>query len=336
MSVAEEYGFNFESEPCWDLKFIPDHTTKNGTFVPAGVYPCRKCLPCLKRRRDEWVRRLCEELKDHDLNSFVTLTVDNDHMVYTCDDPRTGEVFYDQDCIPQVWKPHLLKFHADMRKRYQQGFFIRHFHSPFDGHDHEIRIDLVGSMPKYYCTAELGPLHNRPHYHCVYYGVEDIYTFTLLVQELWPHGFVTVYPALDGAAGYISKYLVKDVTADNLDQWQGQLPPFSLMSKGLGKSYIERMKVYHNADPEHRQFYQSHGQRGKLSRYYREKIFSEEFRTAHANVYQDKLREIYMRYKNLEKDHPARYKRLMQEKQKYIKDQIYAENWHQKKHSIIK
>lgn len=330
MSVAEEFGFNFAEEPCWNLQFIPEHFTKKGTFVPQGVYPCRKCLPCLKRRRDEWVRRLVEELSVHDLNCFVTLTYDDEHLVKTCDDPSTGEVFYDSDDIPQMWKPHILKFHADMRKRYQQGFFICHWL------DHEFRMELHGNMPKYYLTSELGPLHSRPHYHAVYYGVEDINVFTCLVAELWKNGFSSVYPAAAGAAGYISKYLVKEVCADNIDQWRGQLPPFSLMSKGIGKVYIERMKDWHLADPEHRQGYQRFGQHGRLSRYYREKIFPEEFRKAHANNYMDSLTVLWSKYNILQRDHPARYERLMQERNKYISDQLYSESWHIKKHSILK
>lgn len=333
MSRAEELGFRFDQEPCWNLQFIPEHVTSTGLTVPAGVFPCGKCLPCLRHRRDEWVRRLTEELDQHDFNFFVTLTYDDDNIIRTCDDPSTGEVLSDEDDIPQVWKPHIFKFHADLRKRFQQGFYTIHFVSPFDGRTYSHRCELpTGEYPLYYLTSEYGPLHSRPHYHAVYYGCPgEPGLFESLVRELWPYGFVSVFPAEPGSAGYISKYLVKDAISE--ESTPGQLRPFSLMSKGLGKGYVERMSVFHNADPVHRQYYQSHGQHGRLSRYYRTKIFSEEFRQEHAYDGQMRLIDIYNKYKDLS---PEDKVRVYAEKRKYMKDQIEAERWKEVKHRNFK
>lgn len=296
VSVAEEYGFNFQDEPCEEFLF--------------RKWPCRKCIPCLRRRQQEWVARLTEELRQHEGNYFVTLTYDEQSVPW---DTETGLMRFD--------RPRIRKLCMDMRKRFQ----MRRLRNPaFPA--------LIGApeylpLPedvhfKYYITSEYCPTSTqRPHYHAVFYGLQvDTYTAEILFRLLWPEGFVTVYPALDGAAGYISKYLCKDVLEVDSYHSEIQDKPFQRQSNGLGKSYVDRMRSWHEADPYNRQYYQYHGEKKVLGRYYKQKLFSEEFRQEAAERYEADSMLLRGKYQKLREEHPLRYQRLMEERKKYFND----------------
>lgn len=311
VSVAEEFGFNFAEEPCEQ-------------FLVSG-YPCRKCLPCLRRRQQEWVSRLTEELRQHDNNYFVTLT-------------------YSEECVPAdenglmcFDSPRLQKLNADLRSVFQRGHFRNPLSKEISGMPELLEVSKDTRF-KYYITSEYCPTStHRPHYHAVYYGLDvDQYTAELLFRLLWPEGFISVFPASEGAAGYISKYLVKDVMTEKSYIDDYQMHPIALMSKGLGASYLERMYDWHQAAPKERLYFQYHGEKKVLSRYYKQKLFSDEQRQSFADSYQEKVFALRAKYEKLQIEHPLRYERLLQERRKYFQDLNDAEAWNVLKHSKLK
>lgn len=166
------------------------------------------------------------------------------------------------------------------------------------------------------------------HYHGVFYNFpEDRYLVELLFKSLWPYGFISVFPALEGAAGYVSKYLVTDGVGKRSYTDDFQVSPFALMSKGLGAAYVDRMLSWHQADPKHRAFYQYRGNKGVLDRYLKHKIFSEEQLQYFAEMFQEKNFSYRSMYERLRHDDAEKYQILLQERRKYFEDKEYSQNW---------
>lgn len=306
VSVAEEYGFNFAEETCVEL--------------PWRKFPCRKCITCLLNRQKAWVSRLVEELRNHETNYFVTLTYSDEFLPF------------DENGEPAVWKPHIKKLNADMRKRFQQGK-LRNPVSDIILGSPEF-LELPDIHYQYYITSEYGPSTQRPHYHGVWYGLDlDQSLAEVLFRTLWPYGFVSVFPAKEGAAGYISKYLVTDGVGK--DSYHGNgTPPFSLMSKGLGKEYAVRMGAWHRADPR-RMYTQYHGSKGTMDRYLKKKIFTPEVLQEYADKTTLEHEEKRLKYAYFQSEHPALYRQLMAERQKYFEDMKTSIQWNiLKKHNL--
>lgn len=298
MSLAEELGFDFSSEPC--------------ERFPLGGYPCRKCLPCLQRRQKAWVTRLVEELRDHDYNYFVTLTYSPENV------PA------DSDGQMMVRKDHLVKLNRDLRRRFQQGFFS--FSDPDTGISS--RFELPALEYKYYLTSEYGPSGGLPHYHGVFYNFpDDRYLVELLFRSVWRYGFISVFEAQEGAAGYVSKYLVTDGVGKKSYTDEFQTKPFALMSKGLGRSYVNRMLAWHQADPQHRGFYQYHGDKGVLDRYLKHKIFTEDQLQYFAELFQTRNSSRVSLYQHLRNSDPKKYEALMEERRQYFYNLEYSQSW---------
>lgn len=306
MSVAEAYGFDFSKEPCESFPF--------------SRFPCRKCLPCLQRRQQEWVTRLTEELRQYDCNYYLTFTYDEDRVPVD----EAGQYCFDSDRI--------IKLHRDLRKRYEQGFFKNPCFKEIKGSPEFFALPKDQKI-RYYLTSEYGPTSTeRSHYHAVYYNMGiDLYTAELLFKLLWPDGFIRCLPAWPGSAGYISKYLVKDNLESESYTDDTRQSPISIMSKGLGKSYIKRMKSFHEQDPYNRTSYQYHGQKSKMSRYYRQKIFSEDVRDRLYHDYMNETGSYKDKYEAFRLEHPMLYCRLLEERKKYFNDQREAARWQQQK-----
>lgn len=308
VSVAEEYGFDFSEETCIE--------------APWSAFPCRKCLPCLRARQKAWVSRLVEELRNHDTNYFVTLTYSDEFVP----SDENGEM--------SVSKSDVIKLNRDMRKRFQLGKLRNPAGDVILGSPEflELPKDL---KYQYYITSEYGPNSTqRPHYHGVWYGLEVEQSLAeVLFRTLWPYGYVSVFPAKEGAAGYISKYLVSDGVGKDTYHGDG-VKPFSLMSKGLGKSYVERMGDWHRSDPS-RMFTQYHGDRGTMDRYLKHKIYDEETLSEYADKCMQKHYQLQMKYYKLKFTNPVAYNRLLAERAKYFADDKDSTQWSiTKKHKL--
>lgn len=115
-----------------------------------------------------------------DVSYFVTLTYDNDSLIYADDEP----------CL---YKRHLQLHFKKLRKH------------------------LESKSIKYYAVGEYGDNGNRPHYHYLvfYRGRYDRFKLMQFIKESWDFGFTKVLP-ISGAQGYVTKYVLKFDKRDHL------------------------------------------------------------------------------------------------------------------------
>lgn len=162
--------------------------------------PCGKCWACLKTKSLDVTVRAVAESRMHDFSSFITLTVDDEHL-------------------PSVF-PHGLD------------------HRPWQLFAKRLRKS-IGSFSFLMC-GEYGSQTLRPHYHAILFGpkfvddyVRDDYSYcpSRLLQSAWPYGNVVVSDANDNRMAYVSGYTLKDFQLGRDKEF------FS--SRGLGLPYVK-------------------------------------------------------------------------------------------------
>lgn len=237
------------------------------------VVRCGKCLSCLEHRQAGWIARLTDEFNSYpDGVYFVTLTYDDEHVPMR----KVGPDEY----LPAISSSDVKKFHADLRKRFQQGFYLDRTLLNAGWSSEPARISLPECHFKYYVTSEYGPNGTRrPHYHGFYSNMlEDEDLVFDLFQSIWGKGFVTVEKGRSEAcAAYVSKYLVND----SLVPYDERLPkPRAWISKGLGKYYLDDpvTVAWHREAPLEHQFVLQNGRKGILPRYWRDKIYDDDMK----------------------------------------------------------
>jgi hypothetical protein len=169
-------------------------------------------MACRVNRTREWGVRLLQEAASFNENSFLTLT-------------------YSDDKIPPG---------ATLVKKDFQDFMKR------------FRKRLAPTKIKFYMCGEYGPKTHRPHYHAIIFGFKppDLKTafikkerhiyYSPFLMDLWPFGTNTVGTVTYKSCRYVAQYIVDKLNGNKGKEFYGErLPPFSLMSKGLGKKWLK-------------------------------------------------------------------------------------------------
>lgn len=309
MSPVVEYDFS--KLKCFSPINVVDRQT--GEVL---ARPCGKCLPCLRRKQSEWIVRLKEQINRSDPSScyFVTLTYSDEFV------PVMVDKFHVHEDLMTLDKRDFIAFFRRMRSLVDKAGFI--WHDPA----HELpdqAIDLERSHFKYYCTTEYGPVGKRPHAHIIFFDLQpDKWKVELLCEKCWPYGFVSVYPATvddPGFIGYVTKYLVNNMLSPS----PMVAKPFSLMSKGLGLSYIERMEDWHRADVSRRFSALPGGSHDILPRYWRDQLYTASQRAIQAEVIRQNLdREADRVSRMIQSDEDL--VKFQEAKARYISNQNYA------------
>lgn len=213
-----------------------DGWSDNGETI---AVPCGKCAVCLSNRRNEWIIRLSEEMKQHNIAAFVTLTYNDESIVY-------GSKY------PTLVKEHVQLFIKNLRYR-------------------------VGKI-RYYAVGEYGTNTKRPHYHLIIFGLHPLNNLKD-VQESWvsekkSRGNVMCAEVNVKSISYVAKYHV-----NKSDYPEGSLPPFPLMSlkPPLGIGYIDSKKKFHLGNVQNA-FYPEKEKRLKLPRIYKDRLYSKDER----------------------------------------------------------
>nr|QJB19922.1 MAG: replication initiator protein [Microvirus sp.] len=220
--------------PC-DTPFYVQRRKWDTEKVPV---PCGKCPACKFRRVNEWVFRLMKEEEQHTCSSFITLTYDTRHV------------------------PISAHGYMTLRKKDFQDYMKR------------LRKLCPGAVIKYYAVGEYGGRTHRPHYHAIVFGVHDTEDFF----RAWhldgePIGSVHVGQVSQQSIAYTMKYIdkphyIRKHARDDRAQ------EFSLMSKGLGSSYItDVQKQYHRNGALY--LTKRDGYRVAMPRYYRTRIWTQ-------------------------------------------------------------
>lgn len=221
----------------------------NGTSFSA---PCGKCHACLARRTSGWSFRLVQEDK-HSLQShFVTLTYDNDHI------RRTENGF------------------MTLRKKDVQDFMkrLRYYSNP-------------SPKIKYYAAGEYGSKTRRPHYHLILFNADpDKVELAWRDKAGTPLGSCYFGTVSAASVGYTLKYISKGKFKKRHSR-DDRVPEFSLMSTGLGLSYLtDAIRAYHEADMYNRMYLTYEGNKKMaMPRYYKDKLYTKEQRQ-HIGAYQ--------------------------------------------------
>lgn len=206
--------------------------------------PCGKCPDCIKRRVNGWAFRLMQEEKVSESSHFITLTYDTLHVPITPGNRLTLD------------KKDLQLFMKRLRKTHSQKL-------------------------KFYAVGEYGDKTNRPHYHMILFNARID-----LIQDAWqvrkgrpyqgkPLGHIYYGDVSQGSVMYTLKYISKPRI--ELDPTDDRQPGFTLMSKGLGESYLTpQMIEYHKKDLENRVCHTlEDGKKVAMPRYYKNKIYNE-------------------------------------------------------------
>lgn len=259
---------------------------------------------------------------------FVTLTYDDAHLPTNEDRSVDLSEVDEFPKVPTVRKRDLQKFHMDLRKRFQQGFYYD------DTLGFPQRIVLSPDIKfRYYCTSEYGPNGHRPHYHGLYTKLpEDADLVFDLFNQTWGKGFITCEPAQsDKAAAYVAKYLVNTSLVPIPEAADR---PFALMSKGLGIEYLTPERVeWHRAVHQVRNYVPVQGSRQVLPRYLRDRIFDDAMK---ADILEDCLDREAAREAELDEMTAEEFTRYMVEKHNKEQEAVRQAEWRFRKSGKIK
>lgn len=188
---------------------------------------------------------------------FVTLTYSDDNVPLT-PSGRMG-----------LWKRDLQLFFKRLRKAHG-----KHLHR---------RI-------KYYAAGEYGERSGRPHYHIILFNaipelIECAWQEEGVVLGNIHYGFVS-----EASVGYTLKYINKPKKRPR--RGDDRPPEFALMSKGLGKCYLDdKIRSWHKADIAERMYCNlKDGKKISMPRYYKDKLYTTKERAFAAAVLQDRFR----------------------------------------------
>lgn len=220
-------------------------------------FPCGNCPDCRARRISAWSLRLMQQYKISTNGYFITLTYDTKHV------PITSNGF------------------LELKKRDVQLFFkrLRKTASKTTG--------FSVSGIRYYACGEYGGKTRRPHYHAIIFNVAPE-----LIEASWGLGTVHYGQISEASVGYTLKYISKGRTVP-MHRNDDRQPEFSLMSKGLGKSYLTpQMVQWHKADLENRMYCNlPDGKKVSMPRYYKDKLYTEDERQIVSAAYKQRIKE---------------------------------------------
>lgn len=198
-------------------------------------------MACLQNKRAQWSFRLKEHLRNSRNAFFVTLTYDDKKIPL--------EQISENAYVPVVNKRDVQLFIKRLRKT------------------QKIKIS-------YYLVAEYGSNTFRPHYHAIMFDIDgSIDKASESIMKAWDNGHVMLGTVTDASIHYVTKYAITKT-----DYPLNAVRPFALISKGIGKSYIERCRTYHDGNVDHSYVISESGHKSSMPRYYAERLYTKEER----------------------------------------------------------
>lgn len=89
---------------------------------------------------------------------------------------------------------------------------------------------------RYYAVGEYGDVSKRAHYHAIVFGGSRKDE----VSRIWGLGHTMIGSVTEASIAYVTDYITKKLYGPKSKEVYGdRLPPFALMSKGMGKSWME-------------------------------------------------------------------------------------------------
>jgi hypothetical protein len=158
---------------------------------------------------------------------------------------------------PEFYPGYLRKDHLQkLFKRYRIAAFRKYGYSG----------SLSPSEFKYYAIGEYGERTNRAHYHAILFNVDIV-----LLCKKWEYGYKYVGRAQKESINYCTSYVI----AKKRFGGHKFAPPFSIMSKGLGLSYINNQIIQFHNERKETIITLPSGEKYNMPQYLREKIFKD-------------------------------------------------------------
>lgn len=191
--------------------------------------PCGKCLECIKDKQNEYIVRAIEEQRKRGSMVFFTLTYSPEALPVTEDyeiDEESGEILDSKEvqtlCRKDVmmWKHTFEKYYKRKGKKLDYGFLI---------------------------CGEYGTRTQRPHYHGMFFGLEQDVVNDIMWRWREKYGFVVfkfippLMSDIEKVARYCSKYICKDENWNNLPNDKCEKPR-KMTSKFFGMPEPARWK----------------------------------------------------------------------------------------------
>lgn len=252
------------------IKYNPPLLDGKGGFIYTFPADCGKCLPCLKKRKQQWSFRLTEQMRESFSAYFVTLTYDDANLPWG-DYAPTGTTYDHERFIKN------LKFKEQQKilnkrdaisleelNRKKNGIKTTEKYLNEDGTIGQRRKKL-----QYYGVLEYGDLTARPHYHYILFNVVD----TANIYEAWGLGRVQIDECNVNTIDYVLKYMIKDPEEKSQEH---RMKEKSFMSKGLGGFALDGELRRFIKRPEANFVINQRGHKVSLPRYYRKKFLTEE------------------------------------------------------------
>lgn len=197
------------------------------------------------------------EKQMHKHNSYITLTQDDKHLAgrYSLD-------HYDFQCFMK----RLRKACSADNDKLLADADLTNYKNAINAISSSNNRLPSGGQIKYYMCGEYGPLHGRPHFHALLFGIDfqdkilykqtlsgsKLYTSKTL-QKLWPNGFSSVGELTFESAAYVARYIMTKRTGDEnkknyeiLDLATGEIyirkKEYNTMSRrpGIGSSWLTK------------------------------------------------------------------------------------------------
>lgn len=207
----------FKPLQAWQLEGGEVVFVERGRVARALTLPCGQCIGCRLERSRQWAVRCVHESQLHELNSFVTLT-------YNEESCPTSLCYRDFQLFMKRLRREQGRVRFYMCGEYGETFRRPHFHACLFG-----------------CHFA-----DRVFYRRVGSGF-NLYRSEVL-ERLWPFGFSSIGDVTFESAAYVARYIVKKVTGAAAamhyvtDDGEVLEPEFTRMSlkPGIGARWYEK------------------------------------------------------------------------------------------------
>ena len=212
--------------------------------------PCGQCVGCRLEKSRQWAMRCVHEMRQHDQNSFITLTFNDEHL-----DPSGSLI-----------KSDFQNFMKRLRKN--TGAKIRYYHCGEYGenlgrpHHHAILFGYDFPDKKHFKTNKGNKLFSSE-----------------ILDKAWQYqGHTLIGEANFETAAYVARYIMKKVTGPGSGDYYGnKQPEYCTMSrggkggKGIGFNHYQKYKEEIYPDD----FVVMRGNKMNPPKYYDDKLCSE-------------------------------------------------------------
>jgi len=204
-----------------------------------AAYPCGQCMPCRYNKRRMWQHRIMLEGLCHKDNCFLTLSYSPFHMPSIM--PSIGGGVTSVVNLPvMTWRTSQV---GTLRRKDLTNWLKR------------LRKAMEPYKLRFCGCGEYGDESGRPHYHVILFGFPtckrgrtlrrlgsdralawECCEWCSLIQRTWPFGDVDLGTLTSDSAAYVSKYVVKKMTARDDTRLCGREPEFPARSlkPGIG------------------------------------------------------------------------------------------------------